>query len=202
MYPGLTLQASQALVSRLEMEAELRPGIVSGKGQNDSESWITRLYGNALSCGMVRSYDKHGIKFEYALVSAQDIPDSHKVHGRSFSHCLCNKFDMLMLGSQYALEHGSWLLFVVYDARPLMPDYCLEYAAVRECGHRATLGNDDLATKLELMIAEKEHNLSGYLTWLKENYPSEFAEVSRFGSPPEALADDFREVMAKFFRLC
>jgi hypothetical protein len=200
MNSGTTLQVSRALSLRLKMEEELESNGVAAKEQLDDKGWVKQLYESALMSGRVQIYEKHGMSFEYALVSSRDIPVRHRAHGRSFSHCLYNKFEELMLGTRYAFAYGSWLLFVVNDTHIPMPDYCLEYAAVYECGHWASLGNNDIASKLVLMVAKKEHKLSEYLAWLKAYYPTEYSEVSRYQDQPEGLSDDFQKVMESFFR--
>lgn len=206
MYLGMTLQVSQSLALRQKMETELTQNCVVTQEHKlvltayvQREREIRKLYRKALKRGMVKLYAKHGMKFEYALISAKDVPPGYEAYGWAFSHCLYNKFEALMLGSQYAMARGSWLLFVVYDAYPSMPHYCLEYSAVHERGEQVTLGNHNLASKLEFAIAKKEHKLSEYVAWIEEHDPAKFADIFSYQTHLEFPEEEgFQEILETF----
>lgn len=203
MHLGLSLCVSQSLELRQAMEITLTQCLsvtqklmLSLTLYLKRESEITRLYLNALEHGMVRLYNKHGMEFEFALVSAKDVPANLKALGFAFSHCLFNGFEALFFGKRYAMSRGSWLLFVVYDMYPGMPESYVEYAAVHERGEQVTLGDHNLASKLEFAIARKENNLVEYIKWLEENCPAKFADVFCYQTHldlPES--DEFQKVL-------
>ena len=182
----MSLQISQSLRLRQEMEMTLSQNLrqsltlelVQLLVYKKREEELTKLYRLALSHGMVRRYEKHGMTFEYALVAAKDVPAVVQASGDfAFSHCLFSGWDALFFGTQYALARGSWLLFVVHDHYPDMPERFIEYAAVHERGEQVTLGNHNLASKLEFAIARKEGKLVEYMAWLEEQCPGKFADV-------------------------
>ena len=72
---GISLRVSQALSLRQDMECALSQILcvtqrlrLSLELYLNREDELTRLYKKALQRGMVKFYDKHGMKFEYALV--------------------------------------------------------------------------------------------------------------------------------------
>lgn len=204
---GMSLRISQSLELRQSMELTLTQSLFITQQLKlaltlyiKRESELTRLYRNALKRGMVKLYDKHGMKFEYALVRAKDVPADLKVYGNwAFSHCLFKSFEALFFGKQYAMARGSWLLFVIYDMYPGMPEHYIEYAAVHERGEQVTLGDHNLASKFEFAIARKENNLVKYIAWLEEQCPAKFADVFSYQTHLELpAADEFQEVLESF----
>lgn len=187
--PGMSLslcfRQSLALEQRLAMEMRLGQRLSMGLKQTlrlelyrKREDAFTKLYKQALGLKMVRRYHKHGMQFEYALVQKKDLPDIVRESGEiAFSHCLYSGFDALFCGVKHALARGSWLLFVVVDAYPGMMESYIEYAAVHERGEQVTLGDHNLASKLEFSIARKEGKLTGYMAWLELVCPGKFADV-------------------------
>lgn len=146
----------------------------------DRQNFLTRLYAQALKKNRVFKYQKHGMEFEYALISRQAVPaEIWQNAGLAFSHCLINKWDKIILGRKVALARGSWLLFVIEDYFPekKLPAKVIEYLAVHEYGEMATLGDHNLASKLEFAIAAQEKKLSWYMYWIEKYYPSKFAEI-------------------------
>jgi len=203
--PSLRLSMSLCLRQTLEMRLEgylfikqkLEPSL---ELYAKRESELTRLYRIALNRGMVRLYNKHGMKFEYALVSVKDLPVDLRVSEQwAFSHCLFKSFEALFFGKKYALANGSWLLFVVYDMHPSMSKNYIEYAAVHERGEQVTLGDHNLASKLEFAIAKKENNLLKYITWLEKHCPAKFANVFSYQTHLELPdIDEFQETLEIF----
>lgn len=207
MHLGLSLRVSQSLELRQVMELALTQSLFITQQLKlaltlyiKREGELTRLYRNALKRGMVKLYDKHGMKFEYALVRAKDVPADLKVYGNwAFSHCLFKGFEALFFGNQYAMARGSWLLFVIYDMYPAMPERYIEYAAVHERGEQVTLGDHNLASKLEFAIAKKENNLVEYMAWLEEQCHAKFADVFSYQTHLELpAADEFQEILEAF----
>lgn len=183
MKMGMRLMQSQALSLRQEVLARLELGLRIKQGLRltlrlylKREEFFTGLYGEALEHRMVQQYQKHGMRFEYALVDAKKVAHL-KQYGMAFSHCLYNPFDAFFSGRKYALARGTWLLFVVRDMYPKMPQQFLEYAAVHERGEQVTLGEHHLATKLEFAIAQKERKLREYMAWIEQSCPEKFADV-------------------------
>lgn len=201
---GLSLRVSPALSLRQSIEARLEQGLfVAQKLQIilapylKREDELTRLYRKALRAKRVKLYEKHGMKFEYALVRAKDVPEDCKAYGNwAFSHCLYNKLEAFIFGTQYALSRGSWLLFVIYDMYPNMPEEYIGYAAVHERGEQITLGDHNLASKLEFGIAKEENRLTEYMAWLEEYCPEKFADVFSYQTHLDLPAsDEFQEVL-------
>lgn len=207
MHLGLSLKVSQSLELRESMELVLTQSLFIAQQLKltltlyiKREGGLIELYRNALKRGMVKLYDKHGMKFEYALVRANDVPANLTVDGNwAFSHCLFKGFEALFFGKQYAMARGSWLLFVIYDMYPGMPEHYIEYAAVHERGEQVTLGDHNLASKLEFAIAKKENNLVKYMAWIEEQCPAKFADVFSYQTHLELpAADEFQEVLETF----
>ncbi len=201
---GMSLRVSQALRLRQDMEMTLSQSLsvtqklrIALELYLKREDELTRLYRKALKRRMVKLYDKHGMKFEYALVNAQDVPADLKAYGNwAFSHCLFKPLEALLFGTRYAVSRGSWLLFVIYDMYPGMPEGYLEYAAVHERGEQVTLGDHNLASKLEFTIAREEGKLTEYMGWLEERCPAKFADVFSYQTHLDLpAADEFQEVL-------
>ncbi|MEK7520244.1 MAG: hypothetical protein AAB581_03335 [Patescibacteria group bacterium] len=174
------LELRQALESSLEQSLmvrhELQMAMVLYQKREDV---CTRLYKNALKKGMVKQYARHDMQFEFALVRKKDVPEwIWKDCGHAFSHCLMKGWDCFFFGSKYAMARGSWLLFVIHDFhREPMPDSAVGYAAVHERGEMVTLGDHNLASKLEFSIAAKESKLKWYIEWIKQTCPEKFADI-------------------------
>tara|TARA_Y100000310_G_scaffold301611_1_gene338217 strand:+ start:1359 stop:2426 length:1068 start_codon:yes stop_codon:yes gene_type:complete len=200
---GPSLKISQALELRQSMEIALTQSLFIKQIQLVLTHYLRRedrfkkLYKKALKRGMVKLYDKHGMKFEFALVQAKDVPDDLKEHGNwAFSHCLFKKMEALFFGERYALARGSWLLFVVYDMYQEVPNFCIEYAAVHERGEQVTLGDHNLASKLEFAIARKEGKLGKYMKWIEEEAPGKFADVFSYQTHLELPdSEEFQKVL-------
>ena len=201
---GLGLEMSQALKLRQVLEAslELRVYISARlelKIYQQREQILTRLYRKALKKGNVREYNKHGMKFEFALVSIKDVPRQiYEQSGFAFSHCLMRRFDVLFQDQRYA--KGSWLLFVIYDMYPDMPTPVLEYAAVHERGEMVTFGDHNLASKLEFAIVVKEKKLKWYMNWIEDNCPEKFADVFIYQVHLQLPKSEEMEKLLKIFQ--
>ena len=200
----MSLRISPALELRQALEARLTQGLFIRQSQRlalalyrKREDELTRLYRKVLERRMVKRYDKHGMAFEYALVRAEDVPDELKADGNwAFSHCLYSALEALFAGRRHAMARGSWLLFVICDLYAGMPERYLEYAAVHERGEQVTLGDHNLASKLEFAIAREEGKLIGYMGWLEENCPAKFADVFSYQAHLDLpAADEFQEVL-------
>lgn len=194
---GLSMQISHVLSLRESLETSLEQSLLTIQEPKLSlllykkrEEKLTRLYRQALRNGRVKKYQKHGIDFEYALLNKKDVPLEIEVYGWAFSHCLYNAFDAFLFSRAYALSRGSWLLFVVYDALPHIPQENIEYGAVHERGEQVTLGDHNLASKLEFSIAKKEKRLTKYMSWIEKNYPQKFADVFSYQTHLQLPASD------------
>lgn len=203
---SLNLDLSQSLQLRQSMEVRLETSMTIKQTleltltlYKSREKICTHLYREALNRGNVRLYKKHDMVFEYAVVSEKDVP-RHILnqYGFAFSHCLFNPLDCLIGGEKYALAKGSWLLFVVNDTYADMPNSVIEYSAVHEHGEMVTLGDHNLASKLEFAIAAREKRLRWYINWIEQNEPSKFADVFHyqvhFTTPPEEELGDVLKV--------
>ncbi len=205
---GLRLRLSTALSLRHSLEMKLgtvlvmRPELrLSLKVYKERENICTKLYSQALKQGNVREYQRHGMAFEFALVSRKDVPESIKKQcGRAFSHCLFSGWDMMLGRREYALSKGSWLLFVIYDMYPEMPEKVVEYAAVHERGEMITLGNHNLACKLEFAIAAKEKRIRWYMGWIEEHCPVQFAEAFSYDTHLELPDSDELQRLLEVFQ--
>ncbi len=203
---GQSLRISQSLQLRETMEIFLYQSLCITQKLRlilalymKREGELTRLYRRALDKGLVKLYDKHGMKFEFALVSKDDLPECVKSCGMAFSHCVFKGFDALLFGQKYAVARGSWLLFVVYDMYPGIPESYIEYAAVHERGEQVTLGDHNLASKLEFSIAKIENNLVKYMTWIEEESPVKFADIFNYQTHLELPdSEEFRKDLETF----
>ncbi len=175
--PQLALR--QSLEINLGQVISIKPELkISLTLYKEREGICTKLYKDALKKGNVRQYEGHGMTFEFALVSIKDVPEFiYKQCGHAFSHCLMSGWDALLGGQRYARSRGSWLLFVIHDMYPEMPEKAIEYVAVHERGEMVTLGDHNLASKLEFAIAAKENKLRWYMNWIEVNCPASFADV-------------------------
>jgi len=183
---SLYLVQSQALELRQTLECTLSQTLLVKQElkltlalYQEREGICTKLYKDALKKGKVRQYQGHGMNFEFALVSKKDVPEYiYKQTGHAFSHCLMKGWDTLLGGGRYAMAKGSWLLFVIYDMYPeTLPDKVIEYSAVHERGEMITLGDHNLASKLEFAITAKEGKLRWYMEWIERTCPGKFADV-------------------------
>jgi hypothetical protein len=137
---GMSLEQSLALEMRQTLEQRLYQSLtviqlvrLELSLYREREQAFTRLYEKALNTGKVRTYNKHGLNFEYALVSVNDLPKSFEGNlEMAFSHCLYDKLEAELFGKLYALARGSWLLFVVEDMYPSIPFEWLELACMRK----------------------------------------------------------------------
>lgn len=200
---GPRLSVSTSLELRMNMECLLEQSLVIVQKQmmglalyQKREDELVALYKKALARGDVRLYDKHGFKFEIALVLEKEVPaEILRECGPAFSHVLYSGFEALLLGHKKALSRGSWLLFAVIDYKNV-PEKYLEYWAIHERGEQITLGNHNLATKLEFNIAAKEKTLRNYVKWLEENEPDHLANVFAYQMHLDLPDDDeFRELL-------
>ena len=200
---GLSLRLSQQLTQREELEMALYQNCVvlqslqlQLRQYQKRESTFTRLYKRALEKGKVSLYNKHGMKFEYALVSSRDVHEYIEKYGYAFSHCLFNAFDAFLYGKHHALSRGSWLLFVVEDLFP--NDSFKEYAAVHERGEQVTVGDHTAATKLEFSVAKKERQLGEYMSWIEASYPGKFSDVFNYQTHVALpQSETFQEILEK-----
>ncbi|MFO0704924.1 MAG: hypothetical protein U0517_03095 [Candidatus Andersenbacteria bacterium] len=182
----MSLHLSQALTQRMNLEQSLEQRLsvkqslkLALKLYLKREDEIKKLYAKALRLGKVYRYKRYGMEFEFACVSVKDTPpEIYKHSGHAFSHCLFNPWEAFFGGIKFALSRGSWLLFVIEDmyGEPL-PQACIDYAAVHERGEQVTLGDHNLASKLEFAIAAKEQKLRWYMEWTEATCPVKFADV-------------------------
>jgi len=204
---SLSLVCSQALQLRQNLECSLEQSLaikqvlkLELKLYKKREDICTRLYKDALKKGNVRQYDGHGMKFEFALASKKDVPAwIYEQCGHAFSHCLMREWDCLLGGEKFAMARGSWLLFVIRDMYKEMPAKTLEYAAVHERGEMVTLGDHNLASKLEFAIAAEEKNLRWYMDWIEKKCPEKFSDVFSYQTHLELPAsDEFQQILEVF----
>jgi len=158
------------------------------------------LYKKAIEGGKIKRYQKYGLDFEYALVAAKDVPDEIRAnYGWAFSVCTLKGFDALFAGNRAVRARGEWLLFVIEDMYPDLPARFLEYGAVHERGEQITLGDHNLASKLEFAIANKEGDLEEYIAWFEQNTPAKFADVFNFQMHLEYPDDEEFVLLVKNF---
>lgn len=183
---GFNLSLSPVLTQRQEMEMRLEQSLPHKQVQKleltlymEREEEFKKLFRQALERDDICQYEKHGLHFQYARVQKQEVPFAAQGLGCGFAHCLYDQWDVLFYGHKVALARGSWLLFVVTDYfHPHdFPAAYAEYVAVHEHGEEVTLGEHDLATRLEFSIAKKERKLTRYLTWLEEQAVEKFTDV-------------------------
>jgi hypothetical protein len=183
----LSLQQSQALTLRQTMEERLIQDMRITQVQKlelkqylEREDSFKRLYRDALKDGRVAGYNKHGLKFEFALVGKKELEGSIR-GGDScgYAHVLYDPWEALFHGQKIAMARGSWLLFVVPDffAPIVMPKDIIQFVAVHEHGEEITLGQHYLATKLEFAVSRNERKIAPYLLWLENNYTAKFVDV-------------------------
>ena len=177
-----SLSLRQVLEDRLQQALRIVPAIrLELKQYREREDIVSRLYQDALEHGRVRRYEKHGLKFEYASVFRKDVPaEIIQRCGYAFSHCRMDGAEFALGGRKFALARGAWHLFVVQDMFDGADPSFIEYGAVHERGEQATLGNHNLASKLEFAVAKAEGKLSAFLDWAEDNYPGKFIDVCSY----------------------
>jgi hypothetical protein len=196
-----SLELRQRLEQSLSRELQVTISLkLELKLYRKREEVVTSLYKEALRQGRVKIYNNHGLLFEYAVVRAKDVPDEIKKHsGYAFSHCLYSGFDALIFGQKYAVSRGSWLLFVIEDLYPDIPAQFLEYGAVHERGEQVTLGDHNLASKLEFAIAKEERVLLEYMDWIEANCPTKFGDIFNYQTHLDLPdTDDFQDLLETF----
>lgn len=205
----LTLECSPALELRQNLECSLMQGLVIKQKlrlslvlYENREEICVKLYKNALKKGNVKQYQGHGMTFEFALVCKKDVPEHiYEQTGYAFSHCLMKSQNILFGSDKYAMAKGSWLLFVIYDMyEKTLPDKAIEYAAIHERGEMVTLGDHNLASKLEFAIAAKENNLRWYMKWIEENCPAKFADVFSYQVHLDLPTNDELQQLLEIFQ--
>ena len=176
-----SLEHRQKLEARLEQTLTIHQSLALTLEQYlAQEDLVTGLYKKALKEDRVGLYKGHGMEFEVACVSVEELPERLRRYGMAFSHCLYNVFDEFIGGTKYALSRGSWLLFVVYDMHPGTTTDYLGYAAVHERGEQVTLGDHNRASLLEFAVARAEKKLKAYMRWLEKHCPEKFADVFEY----------------------
>ena len=203
---GLHLETTQKLSVQQELLQTLRVTLRQGPigGMLTNEPLARRLWDEAAKDGRIRTYDHHGMKFEYAVINKNGLSGVEQKkyaqliasQGHAFSQPL---FDP-MTASNYreAMARGDWLLFV--------DDGFFEnfeaYPAVHEFGERVTAGNHHLATKLEFNTAAEDHQLigrKGYLAFLRRKYLRKLSNAyaeRRFGGEQDK-DPELKELMEK-----
>lgn len=205
---SLSLVCSQALELRQSLECSLEQSLIVKQELKlelklylEREDVCTKLYKDALKKGNVRQYDGHGMIFEFALVQKKEVPVwIYEKCGHAFSHCLMRGWDCLIGGEKYAMAKGSWLLFVICDFYAEMPQKSIEYAAVHERGEMVTLGDHNLASKLEFAIAAEEKNLRWYMGWIETQCPEKFADVFSYQTHLDLPASDEFQLILEIFQ--
>ena len=184
---SMSIVQSQSLSLRQVMESKLQQ-TVTQKVVLEMRQYLQRedkskkLYQRALERGDVRQYDGHGLPFEYARIQKQDLEELEATHlldlGCGFAHCLYSGWDGFFFGKKMAMAKGSWLLFVVTDFFSVpFPEEYIQYVAIHEHGEEVTLGEHNLAIKLEFAIAKREQKISRYVCWWEEHSLVRFVDV-------------------------
>src|SRR3989344_739529 len=118
-----------------------------------------------------RTYEKHGLSFEYAVVRRADFP--YMLHINCAGFC------------------SDGMLFVMEDYFLDLPEEIrakiVEIIAVHEYGESIFLDHDK-ASLLEFAIAQKEGFLEEYLRILNEKYLVKFRDISLFRMREELVA--------------
>lgn len=163
----LTLKHEQTL--KLELTQSLR--LTSETLWKSVDKIIPTVWERAAARGKVRTYNKHGLNFEYLVLAPGDyqkgsaLDNILEVSGGGFAHyCLKTKRFYLVVGSDY------------------FPEEFVEYVAVHERGEELFSGSSDepahtLATKLEFATAVKDGRLKEYMAFLKAHHLLKFANV-------------------------
>ncbi len=203
---GMRLEISHetrlTLLQRLQLSCRIEARIaIELKILQRKFNFWKELYRKALRGGSSRHYEKYGLNFVYARVRAKDVPDEVRAKcGWAFSVCVMEGFDILFDTAKQRRSRGEWLLFVIEDMCPDMPERFLEYAAVHEFGEQMTLGDHNLASKLEFVIANKEGDLESYMAWLEERAPGKFSDVFSYQVHLEYPSD--ADLMELVKRVC
>lgn len=161
----------------------------------EQEDVARRLWDGAASSGNIRTYQKHGLDFDYAVVNTRDVPaDIVRQCGHAFAHCLYDPFEALLFGKKYAMKRGQWMKFVVRGVHePLPPEYT-EYAAVHEYGEEVTAGEHDKASVLEWSVAKMERNLRRYLRWIEQNAPTKLMDLYAYSLYRDMMPEEMLEI--------
>lgn len=200
---GCCLSQSQSLSMREALEARLTQKMIQTQKEKlilelrlyqKREDEFKKLYARALKNKMVYQYDRHGLKFEFACLKRTWLSGNLLREGHcGFAHALYNPWEALFFGTKVALARASWLIFTVPDFfKPvMMPPDIVRYVAVHEHGEEVTLGEHDLATKLEFSVSKNEGKIKSYVCWLEENCPTKFVDV--FSYQPTLVLPDSEE---------
>lgn len=123
------------------------------------------IWRNVSEHGRIRTYKKHGLNFQYAVLTHDDYK-KHDKFGQVFKLCGGGMVS-------YDNKTNSYLIFVDGD---MLSEEFIEYAAVHEKGE--TLFNDHIkATMLEFAVSDKDKKFTDYLNWLRAHYPSKFSSI-------------------------
>lgn len=180
---SLALSMRQSLESKLLQDMRITQTMrLELKQYLKREDQFKKLYRKALQDGRVFLYENHGLKFEFAAINRNELKSlpllPEEAGSCGFAHALYDTWDEFFFGKKIALSRASWLLFVVYDFfGPKMPQHVIHYVACHEHGEETTLGQHHLATKLEFAISHREKQLSWYIKWLRDKYPTKFTDV-------------------------
>ena len=136
-----------------------------------------------------REFNKDGFKFSYAGLPydlAKPIADEY---GMGFSHCVFNPWDRLLVGKQYALDRGQWLLFLVEDK---IPQEFHDFTAIHERGEELSLGDHYFASQLEFAYAQAKKQMKEYAKHIDKTSPRKFVDLTQKVLFP-ILPDELRE---------
>jgi len=187
---GLTLQISQRpeLSLQQQQRLELNQQLVLTQRMSlelyfELQDFFNGLYDGAKK----KTYDKHGMQFEYAVVKKKDLPKRMLDCGPGFTVFRCD--------SEGNVDGA--MLFVVEDYLSYTHPPFLEIVAVHEYGEGLMLGHRE-ASVLEWGVAKREGFLKDYLNWVEANFPSKIADMEQISMLYDVMPEEVYESAKEF----
>ncbi len=188
---GMRLSVGQ----RNELEVTQTPSLkLQLSVYQEREDKLKTLWREAGAAGKVVSHDDpYGFRFDYALVKKKDVPpDIISSCGGAFAHCLFDPVEAAFAGRRAAMKRGEWLLFVVEDMHPGLPDDLKSDWARHEYVEAATAGDHNAATRVEMAVPKIEGRLGKAVDYIEAHSPEKWLDVCRYQRFPYGVPDDPR----------
>jgi hypothetical protein len=115
---------------------------------------------------LFRSYGKHGLDFDYAVISKRQLPKRMLEFGPGFA----------IFNYSEGSVQGEPMRFLVADYIEDFPQGSKELVAVHEYGESLGIGHTE-ASLLEWSVAKKEGILKPHLDWIERNFPCKAADL-------------------------
>ena len=159
---GLSLSMKLQLKHRLTLTERMSLDLYL-----EMQDFLRALYDKAKK----ERYDKHGLEFEYAVISRKQLPKKMLEFGPGFAAIGYDDRD-----SPISQDGGSPMRFLVADYLEDFPEGYKELVVVHEYGESLSIGHKE-ASLLEWSVAKDEGTLKPYLEWIERNFPCKAADL-------------------------